>query len=189
MLTNAELDIIGQMDREVYQQRIIALFKNGAPTDLQWREMAFAVLCTSEGLDADEVEAIERTLIAMGREGTPMSEPLTQNNPMHLLVKMFRVGLFGLYGSTVFLTGLLCVLLLTRDEEYATYQGYLQGIHVAVLSQVCTNTLVLPEHLDRIWHARRAHPIHWARALTCDDVRAVHPAGPPPIGGGYRYGL
>ena len=78
-----------------------------------------------------------------------------------MLAKMCRVGLFGFYGSLVFLAGILCASL-SSDEEYATYQGYLQGIHVAVLSQVCTNTLVLPEHLDRLWHARHAHTPRWA---------------------------
>ena len=65
-----------------------------------------------------------------------------------MLAKMCRVGLFGLYGSLVFLAGILCASL-SSDEEYATYQ-------------VCTNTLVLPEHLDRLWHARHAHTPRWA---------------------------
>ena len=71
MLTREELELIGQIQTEEYQRRVIALFKYGFPTEIHWRQMAYAVLYMSENLEADEIEDIKRAVIALGLQSIP----------------------------------------------------------------------------------------------------------------------
>ena len=83
MLTNEELELLGQIPAEEYQRRVLALFKYGFPTETQWRQMAYAVLYMSENLEADAIEDIQRAVIALGLEGRPMPEPLPITTHVH----------------------------------------------------------------------------------------------------------
>ncbi len=69
MLSQEELEIIGQIDIDEYQRRVIVHFRDGVPTEKAWRQMAYAVLFMSEE-DPDEVEDVERAILAFGEQGT-----------------------------------------------------------------------------------------------------------------------
>ena len=62
-LTHDELILLEMLPITAYLQRVIDRFRSGEATADEWREMAHAVLRTSESRDRANVETIDRAIL------------------------------------------------------------------------------------------------------------------------------